>query len=132
MQNPELFVHHVNAASEDKLYADLVSPFLDDGKDKISPYRLRHLIPSSGENALAVFELDHSILAAQFYLGDELLVFGDGEPVQFMSVDEIKLVRELGEVAVDGTLHSIESVMFNLVDGPMECQHMVVFNLANT
>lgn len=131
MQNPELDVKRVRTTNEDELFLDLITPFINEGKDKISPYRLKHVVPCSDNYAYAVYEVDHSILAAQFYLGDELVHFGDDEPLQFMSIEEIKLVREIGEIAIDGTSYRVQNTVFNMIDGPMECQHMVVFNLTN-
>ncbi len=130
MQNPELFIHKINTNSEEQLFADLIEPF-DDNCQAISQYRLKHIIPSNGETSYAVFELDHGILGVQFYLDDELLTFGDDQSIEFMSMDEIRLLRELGEVSIDGTNYLVNDVRFNLIDGPMECQHMVVFDLIN-
>ncbi len=129
MQNPELDVQRVRITSEDALFLDLIEPFVNGGKDKISPYRLKHVVPCNDDCAYAVYEVDHNILAVQFYIGDELVYFGDEEPLQFMSIEEIKLVREIGEVAIDGTSYRIRSTVFNMIDGPIECQHMVIFNL---
>jgi len=129
MQNPELDIRRVRITSEDDLFLDLIEPVINGSKDKISPYRLRDVVPCNDDCAYAVYEVDHSILAVQFFIDDELVCFGDEEPLQFMSIEEIKLVREIGEVAIDGTLYRIQSMAFNMIDGPMECQHMVIFNL---
>lgn len=129
MQNPELDVRQVRITGEDELFFDLASPFFDDNKDQISPYRLKHLISVNGKSAYAVYEVNHDILAVQFYLDDELLTFGDDVPVQFMSMDEVRLIKELGVITIDGVTYSIKGMTFNIIDGTFGCQHMIVFNL---
>lgn len=131
MQNPELDVRQVRTTGADTLFFDLIEPFLNGGRDRISPYRLKHVIPGNEGTAYAVYEVNHNILAVQCYLGDELLTFGDDETVQFMSMEEIRLVRDLGEVAIDGVPYIIKSMTFNIIDGAVGCQHMIVFCLEN-
>lgn len=131
MQNPELDVHLVRLSNEGSLFLDLIEPFADGRKETISPYRLKHIVPYGKDYAFAVYEIDHGILAVQFFIDNELVRFGDDEPLQFMSVEEIRLLREIGCVSIDGEQYRITGTVLNLVDGPMECRHMVVFNLAN-
>lgn len=129
MQNPKSNVRQIRTTGENELYIDLISPFLNGDKDEISSYRLKHIVPGGGETAYAVYEVNHNIMAVQFYYGERLLTFGDDEPIQFMSIEEIKLTRELGEVTIDGMTFSIDSVSFNIIDGAIGCQHMIIFNL---
>lgn len=77
----------------------------------------------------AIYEVDHSILPVQFRLCDEILTFGDDDSTQFMSLDEIRLMRELGEVVIDGVHYSIESMSLHIVDKVGRCQYMIVFGL---
>lgn len=131
MQNPEFDVRQVSLASEDRLFLDLASPFLSDGKDCISSYRIRHVIPCGSKMAYAIYEVDHSILPVQFCLCDEIHTFGDDESTQFMSLDEIRLMRELDEVVIDDIHYSIESMSLHIVDKVGRCQHMIIFGLKN-
>lgn len=130
MQNPELDVRRVSTTSDDKLFWDLAEPFTNGDKDQINHYRLKHIVPCGECSAYAIYEADHNILAVQFYYKDRLLTFGDDEAVQFMSMDEIRLLRELGEVAIDGITYVIENTVFNIVDGARGYQHMIIFNLS--
>lgn len=75
MQNPEFDVRQVNLVSDDKLFFDLATPFLNDSKDYIGSYRLRYVIPCGSEAAYAIYEKDHSVLPVQFCCGDEILTF---------------------------------------------------------
>ena len=96
---------------------------------QINSYRLKHIIPGNGKTNYAAYEMNHSILAVQFYYHDRLINFCDEEPVQFMVLDEILLIRELGEITIDGISYFIESMTFNLTNGEAGCQHMIIFNL---
>ncbi len=127
MQNPELDVRRVRTTSDDKLFLDLVEPFISGDKDQINHYRLKHIVPCDESTAYAVYEADHNILAIQFYYKEKPLMFGDEETVQFMSMDEIRLLRELGEVTIDGITYTIENTIFNIVDGAKGYQHMIIF-----
>lgn len=129
MQNPELDVRQIRITDDDDFYLDLVEPFICGDKDQINHYRLKHIIRRDEQTSYAVYEADHNILAIQFYYRDELLTFGDEETVQFMSIEEISLLRELGEVTIDGVTYAIENTIFNIVEGAMGCQHMIIFNL---
>lgn len=106
MQNPEFDVRRVSTASEDNLFLDLVSPFLSDSKSGISSYRLKHIIQCEGDVAYAIYAEDHSVLPVRFCVHDEELTFGNDEPMQHIPLDEIRLLRELGEVVIDGIITS--------------------------
>lgn len=132
MQNPELDVRQIRLVGEDELFFDLASPFLCKDKDEISSYRLRQVVHGcTGEvdRAYAIYEMNHDILAVQFFIDKELLSFGDDESVQFLSVDEVRLIRELGTISIDGTAYSIKNTTYNLIDGAGGCQRMFVFTL---
>lgn len=131
MQNPELDVKQVSTASEDRLFLELVAPVLKGNSDCSGSYRLRHIIPCAEGMAYAVYEKDHNILPVQFTINGETLVFGYDERSQIMSLDEIRLIRELGETVIDGTPYSIENTTLCIVDNAGGCQHMIVFELKN-
>lgn len=131
MQNPEFDVRRISTASEDKLFLDLAEPFLRDNKDCISSYRLKYVIQCGGDAAYAIYEEDHSILPVRFCLGEESLVFGNDESAQLMPIDEIRLMRELGEVVIDGVNYYIENTRLHIADEAGKCQHMIVFDLKN-
>jgi len=60
---------------------------------------------------------------------DEILTFGDDESAQLMSLEEIRLMRELGEVIIDDTHYSIEDTSLHIVDKAGGCQRMIVLGL---
>nr|DAL75914.1 MAG TPA: hypothetical protein [Caudoviricetes sp.] len=130
MQNPELYLKEVRTDDEEKLFLDLIDPYFDED-DIISAYRLKCVVQSKENKAYAVYEVNHNIIACRFYLDDELLLLGNDETVQFMSMDEVRFVRELGEIAIDGLVYSIRSTVFHVIDKPGGCQNMIVFNLEN-
>lgn len=132
MQNPELDVRQIRLVGEDKLFLDLASPFLCKGKDEISSYRLKQVVcgcTGEANKAYAIYEMNHDILAVQFFIDKELLSFGDEESVQFLSVDEVRLIKELGTISIDGIAYSIKNTAYNLIDGAGGCQRMLVFTL---
>lgn len=131
MQNPEFDVRRVSTANEDEFFLDLAEPFLRDSKDCISSYKLRHVIKCGGNAAYAIYEEDHSILPVRFCLDGESLVFGNDESSQLMPIDEIRLIRELGEVVIDGISYYIENARLYIADEAGKCQHMIVFDLKN-
>ncbi len=131
MQNPEFDVRKVSTVSEDKFFLDLAEPFLRDKKDCVSSYRLKHVIQYGRDAAYAIYEEDHSILPVRFCLGKETLVFGNDESAQLMPIDEIRLMRELGEVVIDGVNYYIENAQLYIADEAGKCQHMIVFDLKN-
>lgn len=130
MQNPEVDVRQVRITDEDDFFLDLVEPFVTGDKDQINHYRLKHIVQRDARTAYAVYEADHNILAIQFYYRNKPLMFGDEETVQFMSMDEIRLLRELGEVTIDGITYTIDNTIFNIIDGTKGYQHIIIFNLS--
>lgn len=128
MHRPQVDARQIRTTSESELFVDLVTQFPED-KDIISSYQLKHVVSAGNGTAYAIYEENRNILAVQFYLNDRLLSFVDNDPIHYMSIDEIRLLREVGEVAIDGIYYSIESTVFNIVDGSVGCQHMIVFNL---
>lgn len=128
MHRPQMDARQIRTTSESELFVDLVTQFPED-KDVISSYQLKHVVSAGNGTAYAIYEENRNILAVQFYLNDRLLSFVDDDPVHYMSIDEIRLLREVGEVAIDGIYYSIESTVFNIVDGSVGCQHMIIFNL---
>lgn len=130
MQNPEVDVRQVRITGEDEFFLDLVEPFVTGDKDQINHYRLKHIVQRDAQTAYAVYEADHNILAIQFYYRNKPLMFGDEETVQFMSMDEIRLLRELGEVTIDGITYTIDNTIFNIIDGTKGYQHIIIFNLS--
>ena len=129
MQNPEIEVRQVRTTEENELFIDLVLPMLNEGKTKTSPYRLKQILPGTEGMAYAIYEVRHDIMAVQFYFREELLTFGNDEALQFMTMDEIKFIKELGEVTIDGITYSVDTTTFNIIDGVAGCQRMIVFNL---
>lgn len=130
MQNPELYLKEVRTDDEEDLFLDLTNSYFDES-DIISAYRLKCIVRNKENKAFAIYEVNHSIIACQFYLGDELILLGNDETVQFMSMDEVRFMRELGEIAIDGTIYRITSTVFNIIDKVGGCQNMIVFNLEN-
>lgn len=128
MHRPQMDARQIRATSENELFVDLVTQFPED-KDVISSYQLKHVVSAGDGTAYAIYEENRNILAVQFYLNDRLVSFVDDDPVHYMSIDEIRLLREVGEVAIDGIYYSIESTVFNIVNGNVGCQHMIIFNL---
>lgn len=128
MQNPGFDVRQVSTASEDKLFFDLMAPFLRN-EDCVSSYRLRHVIQCGENAAYAIYEEDHSVLPVQFCLDGEILILGNDEPTQLMALDEIRLMRELGDVVIDGVNYYIENTSVHIADEVNRCQRMIVFDL---
>lgn len=128
MNNPELYLKKVRIGNESTLFLDLTEPYYEDD-DAISSYRIKCIIPVDEEKAFAVYAVDHSIIACQFYLDNELIMLGDDETIQFMSMDEVRLVRDLGEIAIDGTVYTIKNAVFHIIDRAGGCQNMIIFDL---
>lgn len=128
MHRPQMDARQIRTTSENDLFIDLVTQFPED-KNVINSYRLKQIIPKDNGSAYAIYEECRNILAVQFYLNKKLLSFVDDNPVHYMSIDEIRLLREVGEVVIDGIYYSIENVEFNIIDGSVGCQHMIIFNL---
>ena len=129
MQNPEFDVRKVSLASEDKLFLDLATPFLSDSGGLAGAYRPSQIIPCGGETAYAIYEKDYSVLPVQFYSHDGFLAFDGDESMQFMTLDEVRLIKELGEIVIDGTHYSIENAGLHIVHEAVRNQHIIVFNL---
>ena len=129
MQNPEFDVRKVSLANEDKLFLGLATPFLNDSSGLVDVYRPSQVIPCGGETAYAIYEKDYSVLPVKFCSNDERLAFDGDESVQFMSLDEVRLIKELGEIVIDGTHCSIESIKLHIDHEAGRNQHVIVFNL---
>lgn len=129
MQSSVLDVRKIRTTCEDDLFFDLVGPFITGSKNRASPYRLIHFVPCDSRTAYAVYETDHNIVAVQFYLNGEQVAFADEEPVRFMSMDMVRLIKELGEVIIDGKPFVIDDMRFDIIDGTYGCQYMIIFNL---
>lgn len=129
MQNPEFDVRKVSLANEDKLFLGLATPFLNDSSSLADVYRPSQVIPCGGETAYAIYEKDYSVLPIKFFSNDECLAFDGDEPVQFMTLDEVRLIKELGEIVIDGTHCSIENIKLHIVHEAGRIQHIIIFNL---
>lgn len=128
MHRPQMDARQIMTTSENELFIDLVTQFPENKSTRCS-YRLKQIIPKDDETAYAIYEESCNILAVQFYLNDKPLSFTGDDPVHYMSIDEIRLLREVGEVTINGIYYSIESVIFNIINGSTRCQHMIIFNI---
>ena len=129
MYLPQTDVRKVRTSSEGDMFIDLATQHFPADEDAIGSFHIKHICDAGDGTAYVVYEENRNLLAVQFYLRDNLLTFCDESPVHYMSIDEIRLLREVGEVAIDGIYYSIENTVLNIIDRSAGCQHMIIFNL---
>lgn len=129
MYLPQTDVRQVRTTSEGDMFIDLATQHFPADEDAIGSFHIKHIYNAGDGTAYAIYEENRDLLAVQFYLRDNLLTLCDEAIVQYMSINEIRLMRDIGEVSVDGISYLIESMAFNLITGEAGCQRIVIINL---
>lgn len=129
MKNNELFVRRIEASDVDSLFLGLSEPYFADCGATLNPHRIAHLVYGDSDDMYAVYEPIPNIVATQFVLDGSPLAFGEKRTVHFMSLDAIRLIKDLGGLAINNVAFSVDSIVFTLIDEESEYQPLIKINL---
>lgn len=132
MQNEKMFVRQIDVSNADDLFLSLSEPYFTDRSGITNSYRVAHIVCGDDKKTYAVYEQIPNMVAVQFVVDGEELDLGEKETVQFMPVDVILLIKNLGAVAIADSVYGVNSIVFHITDSTAECRQIAKIHLRTT
>ena len=111
-------VRLVHFTSEDDLYHQIDKEMNADGEDggDTRCYKVKNINLIDGHNALVYFEEDLSVVKVHFFdgMGREVKFEELPHTEEYMTYDEISLIRDLGTIQIDDYEYEIDDMKFSI------------------